>query len=522
MAPADRRPETAASATPAGDVRVEPFDRYNQELVANVHPADWVNPVPRERYHLVVIGAGTAGLVTASIAAGLGARVALVERYLMGGDCLNVGCVPSKGMISAARSWQAAADSRGRFGGPALGGGGDFAAVMTRMRRLRAGLSRVDGAPRYRDLGVDVFLGDGRFTARDTLTVDGRVLRFRRAVIATGARAAIPPIPGLEETGYLTNETVFTLTELPRRLTVIGAGPIGCELAQAFARLGAAVTVIDQGARVLPRDDSDAAAIVERAMEALGVRVLHRAVVTRAERRGPECVVHVEIAGRAEAIACDQLLVAVGRAPNVEGLGLEAAGVAVGLRGVTVDDRLRTSNPRIFAVGDICSKYQFTHAADATARLVVANALFFGIGGGKASRLVMPWVTYTTPEVAHVGLPAADAMAAGARVQTITVPLQQVDRAVLDGEDDGFLRVHLERGSDRILGATLVAEHAGEMIGEITLAITAGLGLARIGAAIHPYPTQSEVFRKAADGWRRARLTPRAKRVFAAFFRLIG
>jgi pyruvate/2-oxoglutarate dehydrogenase complex dihydrolipoamide dehydrogenase (E3) component len=501
-------------------VRVEPFDRFNQELVANVHPAGWVNPDPRERYHLVVIGAGTAGLVSAAIAAGLGARVALIERHLMGGDCLNVGCVPSKGMISAARSWQAAADSSRLFGGPRVVGPGSFEDAMARMRRLRAGISRVDGAPRYRDLGVDVFLGEGRFASPGTVTVDGRVLRFRRAIIATGARAAAPAIPGLDRVAYLTNETVFTLTELPRRLLVLGAGPIGCEMAQAFARFGAEVTLIDKHDHILPREDADAARIVERAMETHGVRMVHRAAVTRAEERGGERVLHIEQTGGAKEVAGDRLLIAVGRAPNVEGLGLEAAGVAYDHRGVTVDDRLRTSNPRVFAVGDICSRYRFTHAADAQARLVVANALFFGIGGGRASRLVMPWATYTTPEVAHVGMSEAGATAAGHRLQTITVPLHDVDRAVLDGQEDGFLRVHLRQGTDRILGATLVAEHAGDMIGEIALAITAGIGLSRIGSTIHPYPTQGEVFRKAADAWRRTKLTPGARRAFQTFFRL--
>jgi pyruvate/2-oxoglutarate dehydrogenase complex dihydrolipoamide dehydrogenase (E3) component len=521
MAPADAR-TGGVKTQPEGDIRVEPFDRFNQELVANVHPAGWVNPEPRGRYHLVVIGAGTAGLVTASIAAGLGARVALIERYLMGGDCLNVGCVPSKGMISAARAWQTAAESRRRFGGPAVSGPGDFGEAMARMRRLRAGLSRIDGAPRYRDLGVDVFLGEGRFTARDTVMVGGRRLRFRRAVIATGARPAVPPIPGLETTRYLTNETIFGLTELPRRLTVIGAGPIGCELAQAFARFGSAVTVIDAGAHILPREDADVARIVERAMESHGVRLLHDATVVRAEARGGERVIHVQIAGRTEEIAGEELLVATGRVPNVEDLGLDAAGVAYSRLGVGVNDRLRTSNPHIFAVGDTCSRYQFTHAADATARLVVANALFFGLGGGKVGSLVMPWTTYTTPEVAHVGMTEADATAAGVRLQTITVPLRDVDRAVLDGQEDGFFRVHLKAGTDRILGATLVAEHAGDMIGEIALAITAGVGLGKIGSTIHPYPTQAEVFRKAADTWRRTKLTPRAKRAFGAFFRLMG
>jgi len=516
-APADPMPAPA----PAPEaVRVEPFDRFNQELVANVHPAGWVNPEPRERYHLVVIGAGTAGLVSAAIAAGLGARVALIERHLMGGDCLNVGCVPSKGMISAARSWQAAADSSRLFGGPRVVGPGSFEDAMARMRRLRAGISRVDSAPRYRDLGVDVFLGEGRFASPGTVTVDGQVLRFRRAIIATGARAAAPAIPGLDRVAYLTNETVFALTELPRRLLVLGAGPIGCEMAQAFARFGAEVTLIGKHDHILPREDADAARIVEQAMETHGVRMVHRAAVTRAEERGGQRVLHIERAGGAEEVAGDQLLIAVGRAPNVEGLGLEAAGVAWDHRGVTVDDRLRTSNPRVFAVGDICSRYRFTHAADAQARLVVANALFFGIGGGRASRLVMPWATYTTPEVAHVGMSEADATAAGHRPQTITVPLHDVDRAVLDGQEDGFLRVHLRQGTDRLLGATLVAEHAGDMIGEIALAITAGIGLSRIGSTIHPYPTQGEVFRKAADAWRRTKLTPAARRAFRTFFRL--
>ncbi|MBA3498263.1 MAG: mercuric reductase [Gemmatimonadales bacterium] len=501
--------------------RVEPLDRYNEELIANVHPPDWVNPEPRERYHLVVIGAGTAGLVSASIAAGLGARVALIERHLMGGDCLNVGCVPSKAVISAARSWQAAADSHRLFGGPRVAGPGNFGEAMARMRRLRAGISRVDGAARFRELGVDVFLAEGGFTGPDTVVVGGRTLRFRRAVIATGARAAAPPIPGLDGVRYLTNETIFTLTELPRRLVVLGAGPIGCEMAQAFARFGSEVTLVDRGAHVLPREGADAAGIVERAMEAHGVRIVHEAKVVRAETRRGEQVLHVERLGGTQEIAGDALLVAVGRAPNVEGLGLEEAGISYDRRGVTVNDRLRTSNPRVFAVGDICSRYQFTHAADAQARLVVANALFFGIGGGKASRLVMPWATFTTPEVAHVGMTEADAEMAGRRVQTITVPMHDVDRAVLDGQAEGFLRVHLEAGSDRMLGATLVAEHAGDMIGELAVALTAGIGLARIGATIHPYPTQGEVFRKAADAWRRTKLTPAAKRAFHAFFGLV-
>lgn len=501
-------------------MRIEPFDRFNQELISHVHPPDWINPEPRARYHLVVVGAGTGGLVSAAIAAGLGARVALVERHLMGGDCLNVGCVPSKAVIAAARSWRAAAESGENFGGPRIEGTGSFADAMQRMRRLRAGVSRVDSASRYRELGVDVFLGEGRFGGPDTVVVGGKSLRFRRAIIATGTRPATPSIPGLERSGFLTNETIFTLTELPRRLAVIGAGPVGCELAQAFARFGAEVTVINQHARILPREDPDASRIVERAMERHGVRLLHQATTLGVEVRDGQRVLRVERDGRVEEIIGDQILAATGRVSDLDGLGLEAAGVKHRSGRLTVDDRFRTSNPRIYAVGDVSSRWQFTHAADAQARLVIGNALFFGLGGGRSSRLVMPRVTYTTPEIAHVGMDQQEALAAGHELHTITVPLHDVDRAVLDGQDEGFFRVHLGKGSDRMLGATLVAEHAGDMIGEIGLAMTAGVGLGGIGSTIHPYPTQGEVFRKAADAWRRTRLTPGAKRVFRAFFRV--
>jgi pyruvate/2-oxoglutarate dehydrogenase complex dihydrolipoamide dehydrogenase (E3) component len=499
--------------------RIEPLDEFNLQLLDNVHPPAWANPAPKPRYHLVVIGAGTGGLVSAAAAAGLGARVALVERHLMGGDCLNVGCVPSKAIIRAARAWREAARARADFGGPVAEGAGDFPAVMARMRRIRAGISRIDGALRFRDLGVDVFLGAGRFAGPDTVEVDGKLLRFRRAIIATGGRPAVPPIPGLADAGYLTNETVFGLTDLPRRLAVIGGGPIGCELAQAFARFGSRVTLMERGPRLLPRDDPDAAAIVERAMADDGVAILRNAAVRRVERDGSAGAIVVERDGREARVEADAILVAAGRAPNVEGLGLESAGVGYGEGGVVADDRLRTSNLRVFAVGDVSSRLRFTHNSDVQARIAVQNALFFR--RARASRLVMPWCTYTSPEVAHVGLHKTDARGAGCAVETLTLPLAEVDRAVLDGETAGFFRVHLKRGTDRILGATLVAEHAGEMIGEIGVAIVNGVGLGGIGRAIHPYPTQAEVFRKAADAWRRGKLTPRVRKVLDLFFRVL-
>jgi pyruvate/2-oxoglutarate dehydrogenase complex dihydrolipoamide dehydrogenase (E3) component len=491
-------------------VEVLPSDPADARLLANVHPPGWANPEPAPRYNLVVIGAGTAGLVAAAGAAGLGAKVAIVERGLMGGDCLTAGCVPSKALLRSAR---AAAEVRraGDFGVRVPDGARvDFPAVMGRMRQLRADLSPNDSAGRFRGLGVDVFFGEARFTGPDAVEVGGRVLRFRRAVIATGSRPRVPAVPGLTEAGFLTNETVFTLTQLPPRLAVLGGGPIGCELAQAFARFGSRVTLVHSRGQLLPKDDPAAAELVERSLRRDGVDVRLNAAVERVERR-PEGKV-LRLAGGAE-VAADELLVATGRVPNVEGLGLEAAGVVATEKSVAVDDHLRTTNPRVFAAGDVCSRYQFTHAADATARVVVQNALF--LGRKKASALIIPWCTYTDPEVAQVGLTAREAKERGLPVRAFVQELRDVDRAVLDGETEGFVKVLTAERGDRILGATVVAAHAGEMIGELTLAMTGRLGLRTIAATIHPYPTQAEAIKKVGNAYKRARLTPWLKRLFA-------
>lgn len=495
-------------------------DRWDRDLVAQVHPRDWTNPLPAAKYDLVVIGAGTGGLVTAAGAAGLGARVALIERHLMGGDCLNVGCVPSKALISAARAWATARHASGEHAGPPLGidAHGDFAAMMDRMRRIRAGLSPIDSASRFRQLGVDVFLGDGMFTDASTITVGGATLTFRRAVIATGARAAVPTIPGLDSVRYFTNESIFDITELPARLLIVGAGPIGCELAQCFARFGAQVTIVDKGERPLPRDDADASRIVQEALVADGVTFALGVDIAGVSQLGREIVVRTTCADAETAHACDALLIATGRAANVEGLQLERAKVAFSDKGVTVNDRFQTSNANVYAVGDVCSVLQFTHAADFQARMVIQNALFFG--RGKSSNLVTPWATYTSPEVAQVGHTAASAALAGVQVQTFTVPLHDVDRARLEGDTAGFCRVHVRQGSDTIVGATIVAPNAGDMISEITLAMTNGLGLGAIGRTMHPYPTHGEVLRKVADSWRRTKLTPFVKRLFTRYFSL--
>lgn len=481
-------------------------DPYDAALAAQVHPSTWDNPRPSGRYNLVVLGAGTAGLVCAAGAAGLGAKVALVERHLMGGDCLNVGCVPSKGVIGASRAFFSARSSHA-FGVHGTEGLEiDFPAAMERMRRLRATISPHDAAQRFRDqLGVDVFFGQGRFTGQDSIEVAGQQLQFHRAAICTGARAMLPDIPGLAEAAPLTNETVFTLTSLPARLAVLGGGPIGCEMAQAFARFGSRVVLIQRGAQLLGREDADAAALLKTGFVSEGIDLRLQTAVVRVETAGAESILHLQRNGEDERVAVDTILVAVGRKPNLEGLELEAAGIKGDHAGVRVDDRLRTDNPRVFAAGDICSPYKFTHAADAQARILLANALFGG--RQRVSRLVVPWCTYTDPEVAHVGLSEQEAKARGMDITTLTVPLTEVDRAVLDGEIDGFAKVHLRGGGDVILGATIVARHAGEMIGELSLAITNGVGLAAIGRTIHPYPTQAEVIKKLADAYNRRRLT---------------
>lgn len=499
--------------------RVLPDDEYNQALVANVYPPDWTNPTPRGRYHLVVIGAGTAGLITAAGAAGLGARVALVERHLMGGDCLNVGCVPSKCIIRSSRVIGELRDA-GRFGVRVDGAEVDFGAVMRRMRQLRARISANDSAARYaQEKAVDVYLGEARFSGSDMVEVGGRTLRFKQAVIATGARAAEPPIPGLGEVGFLTNETVFSLTARPRRLAVIGAGPIGCELAQAFQRLGCEVTLLNDTAHILNREDADAAEIVQRAFVREGIRLVLSAEVLSARRDGGDKVLRFRHAGGEEEVRVDEILVGAGRAPNVEGLNLEGVGVEYDQRqGVKVDDHLRTTNRRILAAGDICMAWKFTHAADFAARIVIQNALFFG--RKRLSALHMPWCTYTDPEIAHVGLYERDAAQRGLAVDTYVRPFGEVDRAIADGEEDGFVKVLAKQGSGEILGATVVARHAGEMISELTLAMVAKVGLGTLASVIHPYPTQADAIRQIGDMYNRTRLTPTVKRLFKGLLAL--
>ncbi len=495
------------------NIDLPPDDEFNRELLRNVHPTDWINPTPKDRYHLVVIGAGTAGLVTAAGAAGLGAKVALIEKSLMGGDCLNVGCVPSKALISAARKFASIRDSK-EFGIELNGDVNvNFPAVMERMRKLRSGISHHDSAKRFQELGVDVFIGNGRFESDRTVVVGDQKLVYKNAVICTGARAAAIPIPGLSDVEYLTNETLFSLTELPPRLAVIGAGPIGCEMAQCFARFGSEVTLFEKEDHVLSREDADAANIVQASLEKDGIHLMTGSDNMQIEPAGGQKKIRFSQAGEEKEIVVDQILVSVGRSPNVEGLNLEGVNVQYDARrGVQVDDRLRTTNKHIYAAGDICFPYKFTHTADFLARIVIGNTLFWG--RSKASKLTIPWCTYTDPEIAHVGMYEHQAKEKGIEIDTFVQPFSGVDRAILDGEEEGFAKVHVKKGTDQILGATIVAAHAGDLISEFTLAITNNIGLSGIGKTIHPYPTQADSIRKLGDAYSRTRLTPFVKKLF--------
>ena len=481
------------------------LDFVKPPLDARVFPPDHRNPQPASRYNLVVIGAGTAGLVTAAGAAGLGAKVALVERRAMGGDCLNVGCVPSKTLLRAAHlatSMKAAP----AHGVSATGVHVDFAAVMARVREVRHRISAHDSVERFSSLGVDVFLGDAHFLDREHVAVAGATLRFARAVIATGGRPVVPPIDGLAAVAPLTNETVFELTEQPRRLLVLGGGPIGCELAQAFQRLGTAVTLVESQPQLLGKETADVARLVHDALVADGA-VVHVGTTVEQVERTPDGIVATLAGGHVGRVTVDHVLVAAGRAPNIESLRLDAAGVTTTRTGVTVNDFLQTSADHIYACGDVCLADHFTHAADASARIVVQNALF--VGRKRVSALTIPRCTYTDPEVAHVGRTAADD---DAELVVLEVKWRDVDRAITDGREDGFVRLFTKKGV--VVGGTIVGDGAGDLIGEVAVLVARQVSAADLAGIIHPYPTRAEAIRKVGDLHNRGRLTPTVKSLF--------
>ena len=466
----------------------------------------WRNPDPRGPYHLLIIGAGPAGLIAARAAVRGGARVALIERTLLGGRCLNNGCIPSKAIIRTSRLYREMRDAE-HFGGRVPGGiAVDFPAVMERVRRIRARLSERGSAERLAAMGIDVHFGEARFAGPDSVTVGGNVLRFKKALVATGARPVRPPIPGLEEAGYLTYENVFDLTECPQRLLVIGGGPVGCELAQAFARLGSRVTLVEEDPMFLGHEERDAAQLLSDALARDGIEIHLDTQTTRVRVEGNDKVADLVNDDTKRTVAVDQILVGVGTAPNVQGLELEAAGVVYDdARGIPVDDFLRTTNRRIFAAGDVCGGNKFPHIESAAGRIVVANALF--LGRQRLSAEAIPWCTFTDPEIAHVGMYVTEARQKNIPVKTFTILMHEVDRAITDGEEEGFVKVHVREGTGKILGATVVASHAGDLINEISLAMSAGLDLHALARVNQPYPTQSQAIKMAAGAYVASRRT---------------
>ena len=447
---------------------------------------------------LCIIGAGSAGLSVAAGAAQLGANVVLIEAAKMGGDCLNTGCVPSKSLLAAAKVAKVAR-APGKFGVSLGEPSVDFKAVHDHVHRVIAGIAPHDSVERFTGLGCTVISSRAKFTGPDTVEAGGKVIRARRFIIATGSRAAVPPIPGLKDVAFFTNESIFENTVLPGHLIVIGAGPIGCEMAQAHRRLGARVTVLDL-ATMMPKDDAEAVEVVRRRFAAEGIDVRERVKIVRVEKHAEGvAVVLADGAGGETVLAGSHLLIAAGRRPNVENLGLEAAGVEYSPKGIKVDARLRSSNKRVYAAGDVAGGYQFTHLAGYHAGIIIRNVLFRL--PAKAEPAAMPWVTYTDPEVAQVGLIEADARKAhGDAITVVRAEFAGNDRAQAELETEGFCKVVVGRGG-KILGATIVGAHAGELILPWVLAISQGLKIGAMASVIAPYPTLSEISKRAAGSY---------------------
>ncbi|MEO7104936.1 MAG: mercuric reductase [Rhodoferax sp.] len=479
----------------------------DHELCLNGRPANWRNPQPIAPYHLLVIGAGPAGMAAARAAAALGARVALIESHLLGGVSLNYGCIPSQALIRTSRLYAEMRNATIYGARAPQTVEVDFPLAMERMRRVRARAGRVDSAQRVADAGIDLFFGIARFVSGDAVDVDGQRLRFKKAMVATGTRSLLPTIPGLDEVGYLTNETLFDLTALPKSLLVIGGGPVGCQVAQAMCRFGCRTIIVHSEPLFLPKEERDAAQLLADSLARDGVEIHLNTKAVSVRTENGEKVIETINDGNIATIKVEQILTGIGRIPALSGLNLEAAGVSYDPdTGIIVDDFLRTSNRRIFAAGDVCLEHQYTDTAEASARIVVRNALCFG--RERMSALKIPWCTYTDPEIAHVGLYVRQARERGIPVKTFTVPMHDVDRALTDGEENGFVKIHIRDGSDEILGATVVARHAGEMINDLSLAMVAGIGLETIAQVIHAYPTQAEGIKKAATAFTQSPASP--------------
>jgi len=467
-------------------------------------------------YDLVVVGAGSAGLVSALIASTVKARVALVERHRMGGDCLNTGCVPSKALLRTARLLAEARDSR-RYGVRSMTAEFDFADAMARVRQVIAAIAPHDSVERYRGMGVDVVLGEARLVSPWEVEAGGRRLSARGIVLATGARPLVPPLPGLESVPYLTSDTVWDLRALPARMVVLGGGPVGCELAQAFARFGSAVTLVEMAPRLLPREDADVASAVDARFRAEGLVV---AAGHRALRVEPGRLTCERLADGVEvAFEFDAILLALGRQANVEGFGLDALGVRLGERGtIEADGLMRTSVPNVFVCGDATGPFQFTHVAAHQAWFATVNALLAPLWSFPADYRVIPWATFTEPEVARVGLSEDEARAQQIDVEVTRYALDDLDRAIADGAETGFVKVLTPPGKDTILGAVVVGAHAAELLAELVLAMKHGIGLGKVLGTIHTYPTMAEANKFVAGAWRRAHAPQAALRWAERYF----
>ncbi|MCV2369363.1 FAD-dependent oxidoreductase [Roseateles oligotrophus] len=469
--------------------------------------AKWTKPSSFDR-NLLVIGAGAGGLVTSYIAAVVKAKVTLVEGHKMGGDCLNYGCVPSKALIRSAKLAKQV-QKAASLGVQVADGRVDFAGVMARVHRVIADVEPHDSAERYSKMGVDVVQGQARITSPWTVEITTeagvQTLSTRNIVIASGARPFVPPIPGLDKVGYLTSDTVWGMTELPRRMVVLGGGPIGCELAQSFARLGAQVTQVEMAPRLMVREDQDAASLVTASLQADGVQVLTGHQAVRCELDGDIKRLIVKHGEQEIAIEFDVLLCAVGRSARVEGFGIEELGIALTPRKtIAVDAFMRTNYPNIYAVGDVAGPFQFTHTAAHQAWYAAVNALFGRFKRFKVDYSVIPWATFTDPEVARVGLSEDEAKTQGIAYEVVKFEFEELDRAIADGTAHGFIKVLTVPGKDKILGVTIVGEHAGDLLAEYVLAMKHGLGLNKILGTIHTYPTLAEANKYVAGEWKRA------------------
>jgi pyruvate/2-oxoglutarate dehydrogenase complex dihydrolipoamide dehydrogenase (E3) component len=481
-------------------------DADYEKFLARVRPKHWVNPTPKELYDLVVVGAGPAGLAAAEAAAAAGLIVALVERDRLGGNSLNMGSIPSKAIIRSAQVAQTCRENEEFSGPPTAGEASGFDCVMARMRDIRLRLAEYHSIDRLTSKHIDVYFCEARFSGRRSLMAGSARLSFKKAIVATGSRPRPSDVPGLDQTGFLTSATIFDITTLPPRLAIIGGGPLGCELAQAFCRLGSHVTILQNQPKFLPREERDAAELLSLSLARDGVETRLNTTVAGASLRGAEKVLEIINDGVKSTIVADEILLSVGRIPNVETLSLTAAGIDCDAEnGIKVNDFLRTTNVGVFAAGDVCSSHKFANVAHATGRMAVLNA--FGKRRERNSHLLIPWCTFCDPEIAHIGMQVWDARQQGVPVKTFTIMMQDVDRAMTDGQDDGFVKLHIRDGTDEILGATIMAARASEMINEVSVLMSARIGMRKLARILHTYPAQSDAIRLAAVAFLRDEAT---------------